>query len=333
MFRYEMFDFLRYFVLAMEKQQTIEIIRYHNSYKQQWDAFVNGAKNSTFLFRRDFMEYHKDRFDDFSLMIFVKDELKAILPACKVNNEVMSHKWLTYGGLLVDEKCKFGLFQELFKEVLLYLKKQNIARLTIKSIPSIYGETANDELLFLHQLYGSEMTMNLGSVVYNAAEIPVSKSIVRNAKNALKKGIEIRKTDDFDTFWNELLLPRLEERFQTKPVHTLSEIKYLKSLFPEEIELRAAFLNNEMIAGTVLFHNKKFVKSQYIASKSSYNKLGGLDLLHYELIKNLKTAYFDFGTSSGNEVVNESLLAWKEQFGARTLVFPTFSFNINKKQI
>lgn len=34
-----------------------------------WKAFVSHAKKATFLFHRDFMEYHSDRFEDFSLVI------------------------------------------------------------------------------------------------------------------------------------------------------------------------------------------------------------------------------------------------------------------------
>lgn len=313
----------------MIKEDFVEIVRYENRLKDDWDHFVDKAKNGTFLFRRNFMDYHKDRFEDFSLMIFCNGSLKAILPANVSENKVYSHQGLTYGGLLVKKDCKFGLFKTIFFALNNYLFQQKIAELIIKTLPTIYCETGNDELAFLHQFYAASVEWNIGSVVYQKSEF-ISKSIIRNAKNALKKGIEIKKSNDFDTFWNDLLVPRLKERFNKKPIHSLKEILYLKQFFPDEIELVAAFLNNEMIAGTVLFNNKKFVKSQYIASKSNFNKLGGLDLLHYEIIQNLKHDFFDFGTSSQDTSVieNSNLLAWKEQFAARTLVFPTYTFKI-----
>ena len=43
---------------------------YRESDYANWNAFIGQAKNATFLFHRDFMEYHKDRFEDFSLMVF-----------------------------------------------------------------------------------------------------------------------------------------------------------------------------------------------------------------------------------------------------------------------
>lgn len=319
----------------MVKKHSIKVIRYENQLKNNWDGFVNEAKNGTFLFQRNFMEYHSDRFDDFSLMFFSDNELVALLPACKIDTICYSHKGLTYGGLIVKKECKFQLYKDIFTALINFLNEQKFAELIIKTIPSIYCEAGNDELQFLHQFYGSSVEINIGSVIYNRKEIVFSKSIVRNAKNAQKKGIEIKKSNDFTTFWNDLLLPRLEERFNRKPIHSLDEIIYLKERFSDEIELYAVFLNDEMIAGTILFNNKNFVKSQYIASKSNYNKLGGLDLLHYEIIKNLKTDYFDFGTSSEDlsTAENSNLLAWKEQFGARTIVFPTYTFKINQPKI
>lgn len=319
----------------MVKKHSIKVIRYENQLKNNWDGFVNEAKNGTFLFQRNFMEYHSDRFDDFSLMFFSDNELVALLPACKMDTVCYSHKGLTYGSLIVKKECKFQLYKDIFTSLIVFLNEQKFAELIIKTVPSIYCETANDELPFLHQFYGSSVEMNIGSVIYNRKEIVFSKSVVRNAINAQKKGIVIRKSNDFTTFWNDLLQPRLEERFNKKPIHSLDEIIYLKERFPDEIELHAAFLNDEMIAGTILFNNKNFVKSQYIASKSNYNKLGGLDLLHYEIIKNLKTDYFDFGTSSEDfsTAENSNLLAWKEQFGARTIVFTIYTFKINQPKI
>ena len=312
----------------MNQAFSLNIIRYDHSYQEQWNHFVNDAKNSTFLFHRSFMEYHATKFTDYSLMLFKNNELVAVLPANIVADTVYSHQGLTYGGLIVKSSCRFALYKELFSCLMHYLKEQHIRFLKIKPIPSLYGDACNDELVYLQQFYSGTVEHNIGSVIYETPEI--SKSIYRNAKNAIKKGIEIRKSDDFEFFWNQLLIPRLQNRFEKKPIHSLEEIIYLIDLFPDEIQLYGAFIGTEMIAGTVLFQNRKFTKSQYIASNPNFNKLGGLDLLHLELIQNRKQPYFDFGTSSADASFQEveSLLAWKEQFGARTLVFSTYTFNL-----
>ena len=322
--------FLFYFVVVMSVKDTIEVVKYQNHFKSEWDVFVSEAKNGTFLFKRNFMEYHKDRFQDFSLMFYTNNLLVAILPACSSSTVCYSHKGLTYGGLLVRSDCKFQLYKEVFIALLQFLQLNKFSELVIKTLPSIFCESGNDELHFLHQFYGSRQTLNIGSVIYKNKDIHFSKSVVRNANNARKKGVEVRKSDDFKSFWTDLLIPRLHERYNKKPVHSLQEILYLKKLFPDEIVLYAAYLDEEMIAGTILFKQNNYIKSQYIASKDEFNKLGGLDLLHYELIQNLNFDFFDFGTSTKENSNEEqsNLLAWKEQFGARTIVYPTFTFII-----
>lgn|SRR5690554_83150 len=326
-----MWLFLCYFVFKMKKEHRIEIIRYEKTFKQVWDDFVDEAKNATFLFRRNFMEYHHDRFEDHSLMLWVDGVLTALVPACKVETQLISHKGLTYGGLLVKFQCKFDLFQKLFIELLRYLKTAGFTHLEIRSLPSILGFASNDELAYLCSHFKGTCVQNMSSIIYLKKENTISKSIYRNAKKAQKNGVIVTESDDFSTFWNELLVPRLADRYAKSPVHSLEEIQYLRSQFPDEIVLKAAFYQGKMIAGTVLFLSKNFVKSQYIGSHSVYNKLGGIDLLHLEVLGGLPQDYFDFGSSIEPETgeVNKGLLAWKEQYGARTLTMPTFLFNIS----
>ena len=69
-----------------------------------WNDFIEHAKNATFLFHRDFMEYHKDRFEDYSLLVFDGEKLVAVLPANKNGETLYSHQGLTYGGLVYSDK-------------------------------------------------------------------------------------------------------------------------------------------------------------------------------------------------------------------------------------
>ena len=46
----------------------MKINLYTSSDRDEWNDFVSHAKNSHFMFHRDYMEYHADRFSDFSLM-------------------------------------------------------------------------------------------------------------------------------------------------------------------------------------------------------------------------------------------------------------------------
>lgn len=62
-----------------------------------WDDFVGKAKNGHFFFYRDYMEYHSDRFHDFSLIIYNdKGNIMALLPASIYGDTVISHGGLTF---------------------------------------------------------------------------------------------------------------------------------------------------------------------------------------------------------------------------------------------
>ena len=60
-----------------------EVVRYKPEMKAQWDSFVRKSRNGTFLFLRDYMDYHRQRFTDFSLLIYDKQSLVALLPLNK----------------------------------------------------------------------------------------------------------------------------------------------------------------------------------------------------------------------------------------------------------
>ena len=77
----------------------IEIIRYEEKYKSQWDHLIDISKNGTFLFHRNYMDYHSDRFTDFSLLVYHKGNLVAVFPANVNDRVIYSHQGLTYGGL------------------------------------------------------------------------------------------------------------------------------------------------------------------------------------------------------------------------------------------
>ena len=82
----------------------IEIIKYSNCHKDTWDCFVRNSKNGTFLFERDYMDYHKERFTDCSLMLICDGKLRALFPATLHSDKeaVISHGGVTYGSLITD---------------------------------------------------------------------------------------------------------------------------------------------------------------------------------------------------------------------------------------
>ncbi|EAZ96084.1 hypothetical protein FBBAL38_01655 [Flavobacteria bacterium BAL38] len=306
--------------------KNYHIQKYNSENYHLWNEFVANAKNATFLFHRDFMEYHSDRFHDFSLLIFdEKETLKAILPANLIDDVLYSHQGLTYGGIVINESSKLSEFIFITKLVLQFLDQNAIQKIIFKQMPSIYCNKPSDELSYLMFLLQANL---IKKDVLSVIDLQTNFSFSRDRNNGVKRGINnkliVKEETNFELFWNEILIPNLELKHQTKPVHSLEEIVVLHRKFPKNIRQFNVYQNDKIVAGTTIFETDLVAHSQYISGNSDKNELGSLDFLHENLISNVfkEKKYFDFGISNENQGknINEGLLYWKESFGARTIV-------------
>lgn len=290
-----------------------------------WNAFISVAKNATFLFDRNFMDYHSDRFKDYSLMVFDGDKLIAVVPANRVEDTVYSHQGLTYGGLILNNKAKLSAVISIFKNVLQFLNENSIEKLIVKTIPTIYIDYFSDELEYcLFILKAKLYRRDALSVLDLTKKIVIDSNRMEGVKRGFKNELVVKEETSFDLFWNEILVPNLATKHNAKPVHTLSEITKLKNLFPNNIRQFNVYKNEELLGGTTVFVNKKVVHSQYISGNSTKNVSGSLDFLHHHLIKEVfkEYHYHDFGICNeyDGRKINKGLLFWKESFGAKTVI-------------
>ena len=85
--------------------ENYSIVEYSSTHKNDWDKFVEIGEINSFLFKRDFIEYHKNRFIDNSLIIYLDEKIIAIFPAnLDENKSINSHQGLSYGGILFEPK-------------------------------------------------------------------------------------------------------------------------------------------------------------------------------------------------------------------------------------
>lgn len=305
------------------KNYTVK--RYEKNDYTDWNAFIGQTKNATFLFHRDFMEYHSDRFQDYSLVVLDGEKWVAVLPANVVGNEVFSHQGLSYGGLVYNEKVKLASVIAIFKSVLSFLNANKKEKLQLKLIPSIYHQKPAEELNYALFLAEAQLIRRDTLAVLDLSQ---QNNLSKLRKRSIQKGISydfrIKEVDDFEDFWNEILIPNLAQKHQAKPVHSLEEITKLKALFPENIRQFNVYENGIIVAGTTIFETSTVAHSQYISGKEDKNELGGLDLLFQHLISETfkNKRFFDFGISNENQgrKLNNGLSYWKESFGSSTIV-------------
>ena len=309
------------------KNYTIK--QYKKNDCTNWNAFIGKAKNATFLFHRDFIDYHSDRFQDYSLIVLDGEKWVAVLPANGVGNEVFSHQGLTYGGLIYSDKLKLASVIAIFKSVLSFLNDNAIEKLQVKLMPSIYHQKPAEELNYALFLAEAQLIRrDTLSVIDLSKPYSLSKIRKRGVKNGINNGLIIKEVHDFTDFWNEILIPNLAQKHQAKPVHSLAEITKLKALFPENIRQFNVYENGIIVAGTTIFESESVAHSQYISGKEDKNELGGIDYLFSQLISETfkNKRFFDFGISNENQgrKLNDGLSYWKESFGASTIVHDFF---------
>lgn len=271
------------------------------------------------------MDYHKDRFEDFSLLVFKNKELIAVFPTNKVDDMVYSHRGLSYGGLVLHDAVKFHDVLEAYKNILEFLSNQNIIELEIKLLPKIYHTLPSDEIDYL--LFKTKATLirkDITSVIDPKYKLTVqSSNRIRGLKRAENQHLLVTESSNFQDFWNEILIPNLEISHNVKPVHSLREITQLKYNFPKNIRQFNVYKDDKIVAGATIFETKHVAHVQYISANKDKQQLGSLDMLFDYLINDIfKTKkYFDFGISNENEGqnINDGLLSWKESFGARTI--------------
>ena len=249
--------------------KTYQIKRYTPEFALQWNTFIAQAKNATFLLHRDFMEYHADRFQDYSLLVFENTKLVAILPANLVDTTVYSHLGLTYGGLVYRDNERLQSVIEIYKSVFIFLQDQGFLTLQLKQIPTIYNVKPSDEVLYALFLSQAKLIRRDTLSVIDLSK-PFKISDLR--KRGLKKGIQnqliVKEEDVFVDFWNLILIPNLQEKFKVKPIHSAEEITALKLKFPKKIRQFNVYKDNELVAGTTIFETDLVAHVQYISSKT-----------------------------------------------------------------
>lgn len=300
-----------------------ELKRYDASLSKDWDYVVEHSKNGNFIHLAQYFRYHEARFNDVSVLIYKKKRVVAIFPANIFDTTIFSHSGLTYAGIifLKDVGCKAML--DIFDALKAHYKDLGAVDLVYKCIPSVFTRyPAEEDLYALFRNNAKLFRRDVSSVIEIARAPKLSdsrKCVIKKAeKNAVTFSSSV-STADFHA-----LLSKVLERFDSKPVHSLSEIELLMSRFPENIKVFGAVLEGQLLAAAMVFDFGHIVHTQYLAASDAGRQVGALDFVLNNLISDVygNRQYFSFGisTEDGGQVLNEGLVSQKEGFGARAVV-------------
>ncbi|ERL99462.1 hypothetical protein HIMB11_00408 [Rhodobacteraceae bacterium HIMB11] len=305
-----------------------KIERYKPKQKALWDQLLRESNAGNLIIHRDFLEYHSDRFEDFSIMVFADQKLIGIMPANIVGDTWYSHQGLTFGGLYTLPKYdNLNALLKIFECLNSFLRSNNIKKTVIKPAPDFYCAKNNNPLNYiLRNHFGTFIDVNIiaNSTILPKNGINLSTLRKRKYKQGKKNYCVIKDTFEIEAFYHNLKI-NLNTRHGVDPVHTLSELLQLKNKFPDDIELRWIEGNDDAIdAGLLLFKNSTNVHAQYITSSPQGRQKGALDYLIVsylnELLEVAPNKFFDFGSSCTEmgTKINEDLFFFKNGFGCFT---------------
>ncbi len=307
---------------------SITIERYTPDKRILWDEFVDNSKNGFFMFKRGYMDYHSDRFDDHSLMCYEDGKLVALLPANLKDQILHSHQGLTFGGFLTNRRMRLPVMLALFDALRAYARDQRFAKILYKAIPYFYHkQPAQEDLYALFRHQAVPYRVDASSTIDMVNKYPFSSSRKSGLKKARDNQLQVVDSQDFAAFI-DIMNGVLDDKYQTSATHTAEELILLHSRFPAHIRLHAVEKDGAMIAGIVTYETAEVMHTQYIAANETGKEMGAIDLILEHLIDNRAKGkkYFDFGisTEKAGLHLNESLISQKEGTGARTTIHQFF---------
>jgi len=300
----------------------IALRRYSDSDADNWNRFNAASKNGTFLLDRNYMDYHRDRFEDHSLLAFDADgALLALLPAHRRDGLLVSHGGLTYGGVVSDTSMTPLKMLGLFDALVAHLKSEGLRGLYYKAIPRFYHRQPADEDLFALFVHKAVLKRrDLTTAIDPQFPAAVQTRRRRGMKAAAQAGLVCGPSDRWEDFW-AILTQNLAERHNLKPVHAVEEIRLLHRRFPDSIKLYCATQDDVVVGGAVMYLTPRCAHVQYTASNPAGREANALDLLFFALVQEYRDRWFDFGISNEGDgrLLNHGLIDYKEGFGARTV--------------
>ena len=317
--------------------------RYINQNESRWDQFVSSGNNGTLFHLRKFLNYHpKDRFQDHSILIEKKQNLFSVLPAAELivdgKRILVSHPGSTVGSFVVPENLSIADAMSMSEALVTYVKENNFSGIRITLPPTLYQRRLSNYMDFSFFKQGFTYSKrDVTSILFledsldkNLAKF--KSSHLRAVRNAQEKGVTVCQSNDFDSFYH-ILEQNLNIRHGVSPTHTLAELKNIHALFPDRVNLFAAFVKDVMVAGVVNFVvNDHVVLAFYISHDEAYQEFRAVNLLFYSIFDwAIQQGFriYDFGTFTVNEEPNMGLGRFKENFGASGIFRDTIELKLN----
>ena len=310
--------------------------------RAEWDAFVERSNNGTMFHLQQFLDYHPDgKWNWHHLMFREHGRLVAVLPAgVNAHGALWSPTGASYGSLVVADES-FDRCLNIVDAFIAYARNAGFTDAYLIPPPLIYtlNYSQHVEYAMLYRKAAFELhyishaiDLKRGSSFLEHFDQTARKSI----RKILREGsITIRESDDYATFHK--ILVENKARHNTTPTHTLNDLLRLRELMPDKLRLNMVYLDDEPIAGSLLFlANRKVVLCFYNMLRYEYEHLRPIYLIMYETVRwSIENNYewVDIGVSQDTKAEDPmtpslGLIAFKERFDSRGILRSTYHLDL-----
>lgn len=203
---------------------------------------------------------------------------------------------------------------------------KKIKSIVLKNQSEIYSTEKNMLLLRVLDKLGYTLTKEETSAVISVSGKPFESGLHKSEKKRLRKcresalTFEIMPIEQLQKIYIFLEACREEKGYALSM--TFEEIKKLAKTFPERIILSAVIDKNQLVAANISIRVYNHVLYNFYHDHTSeYDPLSPVVLLNeglYLLCQKNKIQFLDLGTSNVGDKLNESLLNFKLNLGAKT---------------
>ncbi|MGH2939061.1 MAG: GNAT family N-acetyltransferase [Solirubrobacterales bacterium] len=310
------------------EHNEVEVRPYGPADQQVWDGVVEASRSRHFFFRRGYMDYHCDRFQDASRILFEGETPVAVFPANRAGTEIVSHGGLTFGGLLSDAKLTTRRTVAALRALFAAYAGEGVTSLRYKAMPAIYHLVPAEEDLYALFVADATLVRRDCAAALRPQDHPRPskgrRAAIRRARSA---GFEVDRDEAFADFM-QLEDQALRRRHGTAPVHTPAEMELLAGAFPDHIKLFTARRDGELYGGVLVYETPTVAHAQYIAGTEAAYDENALDAVLGHLIEDVYAdkRWFDFGisTTEDGRNLNTGLMRNKESFGGRAVAYDTY---------
>lgn len=314
----------------------MEIHRYTERDQSRWESFVTTANNGTIFHRQRFLSYHPpERFTNHHLMFLEKDVVLGLFPAALDGTALISHRGASYGGFVLKPDLGIHQVYLMVGHLIAHLKTEGIRQVTLTQTPLVYYRIPDQYVDFALLKHGFRYRKReITAVIPLDLGDPLASfhaDARRSVKKAVRDGVRVSVSDDYAGYY-EILEKNLGMRHNVKPTHTLTELRRLRDLFPDEIVLFGVYLKDKLIGGMVVFvANPAVLLAFYISHDTRFQSHRPVNLLFYEVIRwgrRRGFKYLDLGTFTLNMEPNWGLGRFKENFNARGYLRDTLELTL-----